>query len=256
MKTMYKPQQLLFLVFVLTVFYACTKAGSPINPLQEISGYSFRYDVNRIKNTDNSNITVSANGDSILTTTKSNGSWLLSNLQTGIYTFSFSYPGCGTMKIFGTRLIGGYQALDAVSLYPVPLYNVTLNSDSVSSDGFGVYLYGFFSGQLPSSPCIHLFFGKNINVSSDATNYIYDFAFTIEGALDNIEFEIVFPSELFISNGFNSGDTVYVGAYTDCLLAQSYNSNARIFYIDPDTDKKIYPNLNPIRSNVLKFILL
>ena len=252
---MLRIQQLMFLFFAIAVIYGCKKSVSPKIPMEVVTGYCYRYDIERIKSTDHAGITVSINGDSVSTTTNSNGSWIISDLKTGTYTFTFSNPGFGTMKVFGRRLIGGYQSLDDVSLYPVPLYTITLSTDSVSSDGFGVYLYGFFSGPVPLTPCLHLFFGKNKNVSSDPAGYIYDLAMDIEGALENVEFEIVFPAEIFISNGFHAGDTAYVGAYTDCLLAQSYNSNAKIFYTDPNTDQKIYPNLNPARSNILSFVL-
>ena len=252
---MNKIDHLILMLILLTVIYGCKKAESPKIELEAVSGYCYRYDINRIKSADHEGLRISTHGDSISTTTTSDGRWDMSNLKTGIYTFTFSNPGFGTMKVFGKNLIGGYQTIDDVSLYPVPLYTVSLTADSVSADGFGLYLCGIFSGPVPKDPCLHLFFGKNQNVSSDPFTYTYDYALNIGGAMENIEFEVVFLAELFTNNGFNPGDTVYVGAYTDCLLATSYNSDARIFYLDPITDKRIYPNLNPLKSNVLKAVL-
>ena len=244
----------MFVLLLLTVFNACKKDENPRVALEVATGYAYLYDINRIKGADHSGITIGIT-DSISTTTKSDGNWIISHIKSGTYTIVFSKPDFGTMKVVGRKLFGGYTALDPISLYPIPLYNVTLSSDSVSSDGQGIYLYGFFSGPVPSVPFLHLFFGKDINVSSDPSTYKFDFVFNLRGAVENVDFGIAFQTVLFTDKGFNSGDKVYIVAYTDCLVAASYNSDTAIWYNDMNTNKKVYPNLNPTKSNVLNFVL-
>lgn len=253
---MNKIRQFILLLLIIPVFCACKKDKSPVIPLEEVAGYSCFYDINGIKSIDNSGIAISLEGYPISTTTKSDGSWIFSHLKSGTYTFVFSRPGFGTMKICGKRIIGGYQSLDVVSLFPIPQYNITLTSDSASPGV--VNIFGFFSGTLPLvPPCFHMFFGKDANVSADAGNYSIDWGQSMIGSEALMGFGLSFGAGFFTNNGFKSGDKVYVVAYTDYLITDTYPlpPSPYIFYTDL-TGRKIFPNLNPTKSNTLSFVLL
>jgi hypothetical protein len=251
---MNKLKPFIFLLYGLTAFYACKNEDSPVVGSEAVTGYAYLHDIEGIRNVDNSGITVSMVGDSISTTTTSNGRWTLSHLKTGIYTFAFSNPGYGTMKVFEKTLAGGYQSVDTISLYPIPAYNITLSSATATAE-YGIDIRAYFSGELPSKPCFHLFFGKDSIVSSDPANYIFDLVQILPGQEELINFQLAFLVEILKSNGFISRDTVYLAGYTDCFVTKTYNSGGAISYFDPNTNKKIYPNLNPTKSNVLKFLI-
>jgi hypothetical protein len=247
-------KSLLILWLAATIVVACKKDNSTENPKETVTGYVFYYDINGSRSSDNSGIAVSIEGDTVSTTTNSSGRWTISNLETGTYTFAFSKPGYGTMKVFGKNLAGGYQSVDTMALYPIPQYTITIPVDSAPPAG-GIYVYGIFHGTLPSAPGFHMFFGKDSNVSADQATYSYDYASSMTGAVESIPFEVVFPNELFTQHGFASGDTVYVVAYTDYLIQLTYNSEGTAKYLDMNTNKIVYPNINPAKSNVGHFVL-
>jgi hypothetical protein len=245
---------LIILLFAITVLVACKKDDSKETPMEVVTGYVHYYDINGRRSADNSGITVSIEGDTVSTTTNSNGRWTLSKLNTGTYTFAFSKPGYGTMKVYGMNLAGGYQSVDTMALYPIPQYTITIPVDSAPPAG-GIYVYGIFHGTIPSAPGFHMFFGKDSNVSADQATYSYDYASSMTGSVESIPFEVVFPNELFTQNGFASGDTVYLVAYTDYLIKISYNSEGTVSYLDMNTNKIVYPNINPVKSNIGHFVL-
>ncbi len=239
----------MILLMALTVTFACHKDNSPVIPLQEVAGYTCFYDLNGIKSTDNSGITVSLEGDTVSTITKSDGSWHFSHLKQGIYTIAFSKPGFGTMKIVGANLVGGYRLFDAIGLCPIPLYGTIISNVSINP-GNTVHIDGDFTGTLPIRPCCHLFFGKTSDVLSDPENYLQDLPICIPGS-----FETVFTDQILRDKGFNSGDSVYVVAYPDFSVPITYNTWDVAFYYDTYTNIKVYPNLGPNKSSTLSFVL-
>jgi hypothetical protein len=246
---MNKRTQFMILLLALTVTFGCKKDKSTVIPLQEVAGYTYFYDLNGIKSTDNSGITVSLEGDTVSTITKSDGSWHFSHLQQGTYTIAFSKPGFGTMKIVGINLIGGYRLLDDIALCPIPLYS-TFISNLSANPGNTVHINGDFAGTLPIRPCCHLFFGKTSDVLSDPENYLQDMPICISGS-----FDCVFTDQILRDAGFKSGDSVYVVAYPDFSVPITYNTWDVAFYYNTNTNVKVYPNLGPNKSNTLSFVL-
>lgn len=251
-----KVNQLMFLLLIPTVFYTCKKDSSAINPSEEVAGYSHFYDINGIKSTDNSGIIVSLEGLSISTTTKSNGSWSFYHLESGTYTLVFSKPGVGTMKITDKKLVGGYNFLDTISLYPAPQYNIYLTDVSATS-GNTFHMSGYFTGELTQCPCCHVFFGKTSDVSSATGNYLLDIPIFAPGAEPGIfgGFDSGFTDQILRDKGFYSGDSIYITAYPDFAIAVTYNSWDVGYYYESNKTSKVYPNLNPNKSNTLSFVL-
>jgi hypothetical protein len=247
----------LLILTITTAFLACTKEvnnQSGIISKGDLIGYAYLYNDYKVHEIDNSGITISIEGTSISTTTDINGKWELSNLSLGTYTFILAKKNYGTLKIIGRQFVGGGQTyFGASNLYPIPKYYITGINDSLdyafnnSSDNGTIVVYGTYIQNIPLNYAyFRLFAGTNPDVSSEPTKY----GCTIIGS-------IISNTEIFSNNfylhlntktlntiGLHSGETVYIIVYAD-----SFNSSA---YIDLNTGRNYYPNLNPIHSNILK----
>ena len=244
---MRKVKQVILLLSFISAFISCTK-DSAGNLKGDMIGYTYLYDDNRLRVVDNSGITVSIEGTSISTTTRKDGRWIISNLGIGTYSFIQSKPNYGTLKILGKQFIGGGQTyFGASSLYPIPKNNVygvldtttyTLNSDLSGT----IVVFGSFSSEVPVSRAyFRLFAGPNSDVSSDPSKNICTIVGSVPG--DYNQFLLYLDTKFLNNFGINSGDSVYIIVYPD-----SYNSSA---FIDLNTGRYFYPNLNPVASQIL-----
>ena len=220
------------------------KDDSTSSLTNNLTGFTYLCDTSGIREANNSGIVVSIEGTSISTTTGTDGKWNISNLKTGTYTFIFAKPNFGAFKIVEKNVIQGYQLIDTVSLYPIPLYTVKLLSDSISLGG--VYIYGVFSGTLPSMPWFRLFFSKNSNVSSNPANYIYEMLVSVAGAKLLATFELAFSASILNKNGFISGDSIYIIAYTDLIIPDHGSISYAYIQVSNATIQFIFFNLKII----------
>jgi len=98
---------LVFLLFLL----GCNSDPGPAGPERtgpfgEIVGKASLYSDNGIGLQDNSGITVSLEGNSYSTLTKSDGSWKLTEIPAGVYTLVFSKTGFFTIKDYEVHVVG------------------------------------------------------------------------------------------------------------------------------------------------------
>jgi hypothetical protein len=90
-----------------------------------------------------------------------------------------------------------------------------------------------------------LFFNKSSNVSYQ--NYLYTPSTTWTATV-GAGIITGYQRNNFFSNGFASGDSIYMIAYGESIHTNSYT--------DPETDKKVFPNINmQSPSNVVGFVL-
>ncbi len=230
---------LLAVVFV-SLFNGCEGPAGP-NLKGDIIGYAVLIDNNDNYLKDNSEIIVSIDGTFISTITSSDGRFVLSNVNTGTYSISFSKAGYGTMKIVSYPFVGGGQAyLDHVYLCQIPTYTVTDLSAAISSSGITV------SGKINGASSIYrraaLFFSTSTNVSSNPQNYSSYFPIYMYNS-DSAFTQNLY--NIFTSNNFHSGQTIYLIAY----------AGPDIQYLDLASGKTIFPSLNPTPSNVVSVVV-
>ena len=178
------------------------------------------------------------------------GNYRIDNLPSGNFELEYEMDGFGTFKKFGIQVVAGAAAtvlngvdyLGEKSTTVVDSLTVTINQ-LASTFNIGCKITPAPTVSTPRA--FRLFFGKNTSVNNLEYQYAPSntwIATTSTGAILNYD-----PIELY-SNGFTSGETVYVIAYGDSKYSNSYT--------DPSTNKKVYPNVNlPGASDVVDFIL-
>lgn len=234
-------------ISVLLCAMGCDKAVGPAGPKLSgnLIGFCFLWDINGKKATDDSGVTVRAEGTNIFSTTGSNGYWELDGLTTGTYTYSFSKAGYGTRKSIDAQFVGGGDVYyGTANLYEIPSFTITNLSDSISVTTGNVYLNGVLSGNIPNIATVRIFVGTSPSVSSDPSSYVGTDA--VGGSVGYL-FPLILTENDFNYYGFSSGQAVYVVAYAD-----GYASTA---YIDLSTGNYIYTGINPTPSNVISFVL-
>jgi hypothetical protein len=178
------------------------------------------------------------------------GNFLIDDVEPGTYTINYTKDGFGTYKRFNVVVpstgvptsLANTNILGQKSTTLISALNV--NYDSTNSN----FNFPCVVNPTPSSTQlrgIRLFFGTSNLVTS--TNYTYTptqfwTAQTANGEVEN------FDPTLLTSNGFNSGDSVWVIAYGESLVTNTY--------ADSSTGKPIYPNINiSSPSNSVGFVI-
>ena len=248
---------IIMLVFISAVIGCKKEDPNPAGNLLtgDLIGYTYLYDEHKIREADNSGIIVSIDGTSISTTTGIDGRWILKNLHLGTYTFVMSKPDFGTIKNVGKEFVGNGQSYYGTSnLYTIPKYTIDGINDSVTYTINSIYtagtiiVYGTFTqGDPLTYAYFRLFAGKNPDVSSDPSKNFCTIIGDVLGNLGLTQFYLFLQTRTLNNFGIVSGDTIYIVVYAD-----SYTSSA---YIDLNTGRYFYPNLNPKPSNILKVIV-
>jgi hypothetical protein len=244
-------QTLVLFGFIILFFSGCDKFKGDAGPAGpslsgDLIGYSYLYDLDGNRATDNSGVTVTAEGTNIVATTAADGRWVLSGLTTGTYTFAFTKAGYGTSKSVGSQFVGGGQVYyGSASLYQIPPFTVT-GLSATTSTGY-INITGTLSGTLPTWYRPHrLFIGTSSTVSSDPKNYVFTYYGTSSGSSTTLSSGINAQS-YFNPYGIYAGQTVYIVAY-----AESYGSTS---YIDLSSGKYYYSSINPTPSNVVSVVV-
>ncbi|MBK7968610.1 MAG: hypothetical protein IPK08_06540 [Bacteroidetes bacterium] len=192
---------------------------------------------------------VLATTDDIKGNTNYAGSFLIYGLGDGVHTVAYSKGGFGTFKKFAIPVtnsvnteLTGIDTLGRLSTTAIGSLAVVANaSDST---------YTFNCTVSPSPDANHqrgirLFFSRNAAVS--ATDYEFTpnqkwMATQAAGSISG------FAASNFYNNGFSRGETIYVIAYGESWFANMYT--------DPETSKKVFPNVNAASpSSVVSFVL-
>jgi hypothetical protein len=248
-----KPTKLILISFLSLLFFSnCKKETStgPVGPAGpagpsgtiltgDIVGYVYVYDLNQKKLTDLSGVTVTIEGTGFSGITGKDGHFVISNVAAGTYNIAFSKVGYGTTKYIGFKFVGGGKDFVGMDIYPTPLYNPTGLTGSYDSSS--IVIKGTLNGPLPKVPVqVVLFVDTIAGVSSDPRHYI--FITNPGGQVPGTKgFYQNIYSQNFSDYGLKTGQTVYIVAY-------SYGWGQ---YIDLDTFKYVYSNLNPVPSNTI-----
>ncbi len=245
----------LFACLLIAFLPGCDSLKGPEGPAHpvltgDVIGFAYLRDTSLVPLADNSGITVSAEGANVSAVTDSAGRWVLSNLATGTYTLEFSKPGYGTMKMPAYRFVGGGQAwVGTMYLFRKAGYGVSGLGAYVSAGS--IFISGSLTGPLPTgTKLVRLFAGPTAAVSSDPGTYLYSSAFTVTGSTFS---GLMFSSSVLISSGFSYGQPAYLIAYGDNLLAYSFGGFES--YLDMSTNRRWFPYLSPVPSNVVSVVL-
>ena len=238
------PLAILTLLILSTMLPGCDTEGpqGPAGPnlTGDLIGFVTLTDLSGVQMSDRGGVTVSVEGSTISAVTDSSGRWVLRSLSMGTFDITFSKTGYGTRKSTGYQFVGGGQAsYGTTSLSQIPGFTVTGLAATPSGDD--VFLSLSITGTLPTANRnVRIFVGTSAAISSNPENYL----FVIWGILSSTSTTLSgsLPSQWFHSYGIPAGQTAYLIAYAD-----GYDSGA---YVDPETGRYWYPNLNPIPSNI------
>ena len=200
--------------------------------------------------TDHSGMSISVTQGPIVTLSETAGTYKLSGLPSGDFDLIYEKDGFGTFKKFDIQVVGGANTtvlngidyLGQKSTTVISNLTVTLNAPAHTFN-IGCTISPAPTASQPRP--FRLFFGETNTVNHAGYRYAPSntwLATGSSGAILNYD-----PAELY-TNGFTSGETVYLVAYGESKFSNSYT--------DPETGKKVYPNVNAAApSNVVSFIL-
>lgn len=236
-------------IAILSVFISCSKEEDPNAPGQgSITGKLRLADEFGVISDIHSQVFIDTYTPAA-TNSSPTGSYLIYGLKDGNFDLTYTKNGYGSYKRFGIPVsnyantqLTGIDTLGKVSTSIVTGLAATLNSSDST--------WSFECNVNPAPDVDHprgirLFFSKNPSVNS--VDYEYSpankwMATTSTGTING------FTKANFLTNGFSKGDTVYVVVY-----GESFYANV---YIDPTSQKKVYPNVNAENpSNVAMFVL-
>ena len=243
---------LYYLVFIFLLTLSACKKGDqgPAGPAGpsltgDLIGYCTLYDVNGNKVTDSRGILVTVEGANRSAITDSAGRFDVTGISTGIYNISFAKGGYGTRKTISYSFVGGGSAyFGTTSIYQIPFFSIiNLASDT---SGTTVTITGSLIGSLPTGiRVIRLFGGTSSNVTYNPKDYLFTLSSASPGPATTFTYNI--SSSTFNFYGVNSGQTIYLVAYSESISSGSY--------LDIATGKTIYPNINTTPSNVITVVV-
>jgi hypothetical protein len=109
---------------------------------------------------------------------------------------------------------------------------------------YGLHIVPIFDNTTGKEKWVQLFFSENSNVS--ASDYKAVYKIKCSGAANQFD-NYNMTTKWFESLGFNKGQTVYVKAYGDSFLADSYT--------DPLTNQTVFPSLSNKPSAAVSFVI-
>lgn len=223
---------------LLLAFSACKKESTnpaPAGTKSKLTGTVQLWDDKLNSNMDRSGVTVSIDGVSS-TTTDANGKYSFDNLTNDIYTITFSKEGYGTCKLVGIN-----HAFNA-SGTTVP--NKNLGKISTTK----VDAFSYYNNTFNEAPGVSFSYTLNPTPSVNNKGFVRYFL-SKSSSVSNINYEAFTEVKSYSSNniagfsvddlaalGFQSGQTVYIKMYGDSFISNDYD--------DPNSGKRIFPNLN------------
>lgn len=235
-------------LFSIVLFLSSCNSKGPTGPegpklKGDILGYVILVDADGSQPSNRGNVTVAVDGAGISTQTDVMGKFVLSSIETGTYTITYSKSGYGSSKTVQYQFVGGGQALITnVFLCQPPSFKVSSLSALPSSNS--VTLTATLSEPVNGQRRVFLFFGRSSEVSSNPANYEYSTSFSQTFTNGSYTFGYAWTTT-FRPAGFPSGSTVYIVAYG--ANEGFYNSG----YVDASTGHFIYSNLSAVASNIV-----
>lgn len=233
---------------LLLAFSACKKETNPAptGTKSKLTGTVQLWDDKLNSNLDRSGVTVSIDGVSS-TTTDATGKYTFDNLTNDIYTITFSKSGYGTTKLVGINHTFSVSGTVIPNKSLGKISTTQVNAFSYNSNTFNGAPGASFTYTLNPVPSannkgfVRYFLSKSASVSN--TNYE---AFTEVKSYSSNNIA-GFSVDDLAALGFQSGQTVYIKMYGDSFISNDYE--------DPNTAKRIFPNLNATSPSAVSFVI-
>lgn len=242
---MKKLQFVLTTILLFSFLVSCTDTVVPVLT-GSISGFVDLYEEDGSQINDKSGVKISIEGRNNFAFTNSDGRYHLENVSAGIFNIVYEKEGFGLNKIIAREFVGGGNAfINSIPLLKLPNFNVTSLNIIKAQGSSDLTISGNISNAKSYSRYVISFFGKSENVSNDPQNYlmathiyVYRDSTTFTSSWSNL-------NESLLAVGFNSGETIYVAAYSSSLT-YSYTP-------DPITGRLFYYNVgsSPAKANFI-----
>lgn len=232
---------------VLFAFNACKKESTspaPVGTKSKLTGTVQLWDDKLTSNLDKSGVTVSIDGVPS-TTTDANGKYTFNNLVNDIYTITFTKVGYGVCKLVGINHTYNAAGTTVPNKSIGKLSTTQVDAFSYNNNTFNGLPGASFTYTLNPVPSVNnkgfvrYFLSKSASVSN--TNY-ETFTEVKSYSSNNIA---GFSVDDLAALGFQSGQTVYIKMYGDSFISNDYD--------DPNSGKRIFPNLNPTSPAAVSF---
>ncbi len=225
------------LVFALFLLVSCGGDDSDPDPdtVANISGSVLLFTEGSAPASSNSGMKVSVEGlgSQFSVLTDAAGKFVLEDVPFGTYTLLYEKEGYGTFKRPGLEhKAGGTVLTDIPSLGQLSTTKVTQLNASPNGTGVEVSVTTDPGGNSGNRRYVRFFFSTQSTVSS--TNYQ-----VVSGTFISQEnpFGRTFTRTELAALGLAPGTVVFIRAYGDSVFSNSY--------VDPVTNKTVFPNLNP-----------
>lgn len=249
MKPIYSTLRSFLLLVVLTAS-ACKKStdtGTITGAGGKLQGTIQSWDDKTTTLTDHSSFTVLCVNGGFTALTDAAGNFSFPNLPYDVYDLQISKSGFGTYRWNGISHASnssGYTQLSNLSLGKQSTTQVT--SLSVAGNTLfgqpGVrFDYGISPTPSTSNRAFVRYFLHTANTVS-ATSYT---AYSDRKNFSNLSNETGFTKDELLGMGFNSSQTIYVR-----LVVESFISND---YTDPNSNRRVFPNVNETGAPVVSF---
>lgn len=267
---------------ILLLIFSCTKqvgvagptgaqgatgatGGGSVNDTGTITGQVSLYNEFSFPQSGFSGVTVTITSGSVqfTATTSASGTYQFSGMHTDTYNLTYQKTGYGTMKIYGlSHFAGGQQptAVQSVDLIQIPVKTAvtSLSTAYITYPYIGVDITLDTSSQtyVQYPQNFLLFLGKTPQAGPSSYIQIISNNFFPDGSggYNN------FLDRNALSTQFQTGDTIYMTAYTynrylypSAYAATPQDGGTSAYYIDPSTGLYVYPNLSTA-SNLLKVV--
>lgn len=224
-------------------------SGKPLSG--KLMGTVQAWDDKLLNNADAAGVKVTiTNLSNVSTLTDATGKYSFENLAFDTYDLEFSKTGHGTYRVFGiTHTYNASSTYTQVPLVGFGKFSTTtvtalsVNGNTINGEPGVSFNYGISPAPSVASRAFVRYFLS----TSPAVSYSDYMAFSDVINFSNLSNITGFSQSQLIGMGFTSGQTVYVKMYGD-----SFRSND---YINPNSGKTIFPNINPTAAAAVSFIV-
>ena len=244
-----KKNRIIILGLALMSLLGCTK-NEVITPdpatKANIIGSVNLYD-DRTTEVENSGMKIIVEGitPELSTTTDANGDFTLQDVPFGTYNLTFDKTGYGTFRYL--NLVHSNTGSSTIipttfSLGQFSTTHVTLLEVNISGNDVSILATTDPGGNSNHRRYLRFFYHTESNVSDDNYTKFSEVLISQDNPYEQI------LSQTDLSNlGFASGATVYIKVYGDSFWSNDY--------IDPNSFKRIFPNLNVNSANAVSFLV-
>lgn len=242
-----------FLLALLTTLVACNSDSNPtVTPSAgRLTGKVQLWDDKTSTLSDNSGVTISIDDlTSTTAVTDASGTYTFENLPYDVHNLTVTKSGYGTYRLFGVSHVASTTTTVGTVVPNIQLGRQSTTSVSSFSYVGSTYNGGpgvSFSRTLSPAPSssnrgfVRYFLSTSPTVSSTSYQYVTPVLSAISNGLSG------FSKDDLLNWGFTSGQTVYARIYGD-----SFQSNT---YTDPNTNVRVFPNLNPTTPAAISFVV-